>query len=442
MTVCLAMLGMVRNDDPNQYVAAVREIADSGGQGARFILRNSLLQNDHWKKLQALFLSSLSASASIDPQMQSTIRNLRSDAPVDLMETVKNIIRWRDMLRPGATSALETALLDRCAAVADTADSNAELTSETKVATLSSVQTVIAVWVAAPLSQSLANAGLDMTTAKSLQERLTARAATLATAASEAKFLAALNTDISQANATSFASIVTVLDSRGKESLSQDQVAKLEAMRTQFLAAMVADIKKRSDPSKEPMALFDNVFECYKAIVVFLGEGLCGVDLIAHYHSMCNEYRTAKGNYKDASAWVQGDTSGKLSASLQSKLEKAKGLAREVNPSSTDTSDVEIATHTQALEASVAQALGKWLKTIAAFAKDEQERVLHDAITSVKEVVGGTRSGSWKAEMAEDATWMSVVSAAQPLLAGEVATELGNRFKKLLQDGCTKCPQV
>eukprot|EP00971_Amphidinium_carterae_P329301 6461641-Amphidinium_carterae.1 len=351
------------------------------------------------------------------------------------METVKNIITWRDLLRPGATATLETALLDRCVAVANTAENNAELASETKVATLGSVQNVIAVWAAAPLSRSLESAGLDMTRAKNLQAELVARAAKLAAAASEAKFLSALNTDISKADASSFASIVTVLDSRAKDSLSAEQVEKLEKMEKGLFQAMVADIKKCSDPRKLPMALFDSFFECYKAIVVFLGEDLCGVDLIAHYHRMCNEYRTTKGNYADVSAWVEADTSGKLSASLQSKLDNAKDLAGKMHPSSSKESDKEAAAHARALESSVGQTLGKWLKEVAAFAKEKQERVLLDVRTSVNEVVGGTRSGSWKAEMGEDAAWGSVVTAAQPLLTGEVATELGNRFKQLLQDG-------
>eukprot|EP00971_Amphidinium_carterae_P270994 5377663-Amphidinium_carterae.3 len=427
-TVCWSMLGLMRHDDPNNYIAAVNEISESRGQGARFILRNSIMQNDFWRKLQSAFLTACTAAVSITPQIEESIGRLRGSDEVDMEGTVRNVILWRDMLRPGATAALERALLARCSLIINAVERDGTANAETKIGTLQALKTSLDNLALAPVTSSLATAGISAEPVKILSADLEKRAAAISTRASEEAFARVLDIDINKSTTDDMTNVMNVLSNRKKGDVNEAQLAKLNKMAESlltFLCKVLAQMCERGFPQQH--------FECYKTLVDYLDLSPDGVTLVGHYAELIDEFNQSQSSYQEVSAWAAADTGGRYSAKLHNGLKKAREMT--VSMTSMPTGGTG---HPAALESSVVNRIAKFLKEVSCAAKVSCEATLHDACNSVKAFIGGTRSGtSWKEHVPGDVAWGTLISAADPLIKGEVATELASNFKKLLQDRST-----
>ena len=426
------LLGLLRSDDPAPYTEAVHQIIDSRGSGARFILKNAIVQNPWWKKLQGAFLTAASAAVSVTPEMNSLTEKLKEQehqlSSSELEEAVKKALLWRDVLRAGATSSLEKALLLRLQEEASKAKNAGETLLQQEQ--LEGVHATLSVWLKSPLSQSLQLAGLqdihDLATSlkKQVQENLdevqnAAKEEALTEKLEELNFDQGPTCEMLQG-------AVTVLKGRTAENLSEKQSMKIREIADNLQGFLTTDFSTLtlSDSVPSSLQLLQSISEILKedSLIECL-------HVFRSFQPLVEEYKTVQKDYPGIADLFHADIGGRFSSSIAEKLGALQSLKiqEQVSKQLVKTLTKEVAVPVEAR-----------MKELAQHSAREMETEVAKAAANVEKICGGCRGGkSWKATVLDDTVaWNSVVVAAKPLIDAEVGAELTAAFKALQKVSC------
>ena len=423
------LLGLLGSDDPSKYTQSVHQIIDSRGSGARFILKNAIVQNSWWKQLQGSFMTAATASETVTPEMKMMIEKLKEEehkmSTEALQDSAKKILMWRDMLRAGATACLEKAFLSRLRKEAESARQEGD--SNLQQQHLSGLHEVLMLWLAPVLSQSLVLAGLNeiVGTAKTLMTEVKGALDEVATAVQEealteklaaVKFAKSPTPEMLQG-------ALTVLAERSLDTLKPAHVQRLWEM-SDMLQTFVINNYTALDMSE----VLPSTLQLLKTIADILEDEAnteCLL-LLNRFRPLVEQYSNVKQMYPGLEALYVADTGGRISASIAKEVGELKSL----EPNSADAKKI-----VNTLSKEVVVPVEVLMKELAGHSQAAMEAEVAKATADVEKICGGCKAGrSWKATVLdENVAWNSVLVAAKPLLTGEVSAELTTAFKALQQ---------